>query len=86
MPGSGCDLVYQVRGSGFGLASASAKLGLVTSPLVASRLAESSVLRMGCFFTLLWAAAAVALLLLTCTRRSSACRYWTMQPASRLLS
>ena len=50
-------------------------IGLVTSPLVAGRLAQTSVYSMGAFFTLLWAGAAGALLLLMCMHRSSARRY-----------
>ena len=50
-------------------------IGLVTSPLVAGRLAQTSVYSMGAFFTLLWACAAGALLLLMCKHRSSARRY-----------
>lgn len=60
-----------VRGSGFGLASAAAKLGQVTSPLVASRLADTSVLAMGTFFTALWAGATGVLLLLMLLHRSA---------------
>ena len=42
----------------------------------------TSVYSMGAFFTLLWACAAGALLLLMCMHRSSARRYLTMQPAA----
>lgn len=69
-----------VRASGFGFASAAAKLGQLISPIVAGRLAESSVFAMGSFFTASWASAAVCLALLLmreplrkCCARLEAC-------------
>lgn len=52
-----------VRGVGFGLASASGKLGTLLGPLIVGAVLAPDILRIGTFFTALWAAAALSLLL-----------------------
>ena len=52
-----------VRGAGFGLASSAGKLGALIGPLVVGDLLAPSILRIGSFFTVMWAMSALALAL-----------------------
>ena len=50
-----------VRGVGFGLASAFGKLGTLLGPLIVGSALAPSIIKIGVYFTLMWAAAAVSL-------------------------
>ena len=50
-----------MRGVGFGLASASGKVGTLLGPLIIGAVLAPDIIRIGTFLTVLWAAAALSL-------------------------